>query len=160
MQVFFNDAEGIPRINQKMYHDIKGNNNLQSTFAAVVLETSGKEEYFFNPPSFNSNNAYRTASNAQSQEEIKKDIAKTSSIIENFKIYPNPTNSAITIELENFDKNTSYELVEITGKLLETGKFNSALNTINLSQYNNGIYFLKTNFSNQQTRISKIIVSK
>ena len=46
------------------------------------------------------------------------------------------------------------------GKLLETGKFNSALNTINLLQYNNGIYFLKTNFSNKQTRISKIIVSK
>jgi len=132
LQVFFNDAEGIPRINQKMYHDIKGNNNLPGTFAAVVLEAAGKEEYFFNPPSFNSNNAYRTAGNTQSQEEIKKDIAKTSSITENFKIYPNPTNSAITIELENFDKNTSYELVEITGKLLETGKFNSALNTINL----------------------------
>lgn len=61
----------------------------------------------------------------------------------NIKIYPNPTNDYIIIENTNSTKNLeSYNLTDITGKILKTDKI--YLNQkIDISNFNQGLYFIE-----------------
>ncbi len=62
--------------------------------------------------------------------------------IENLEIYPNPTNSIITIE-GNFATPLNYEVSSILGKRLVTGFLNSNSEQIDLSHLPTNIYFLR-----------------
>lgn len=62
--------------------------------------------------------------------------------IENLEIYPNPTNSFITIE-GNFATPLNYEVTSILGKRLMTGFLNSNSEQIDLSHLPTNIYFLR-----------------
>ncbi len=62
--------------------------------------------------------------------------------IENLDIYPNPTNSIITIE-GNFATPLNYEVSSILGKRLMTGFLNSNSEQIDLSHLPTNIYFLR-----------------
>ncbi len=61
-----------------------------------------------------------------------------------FHIYPNPTNGIFTIETSlNYDLN--YEVFDMTGKLILKGKTSNNSIGIDISEYSQGVYFLKIN---------------
>ena len=70
----------------------------------------------------------------------------------NFKIFPNPTNNLIQIEIENFNGSFEVELYDLSGKLLET---NNNTN-LSLADYPSGVYSLKVNYRDKVKRL-KII---
>ena len=67
-----------------------------------------------------------------------------------FKVFPNPTTGQITIEAKDIKTIT---ILNITGKILETKQINHSVTTIDLSNFPNGIYFIRV-----QTKASSGIV--
>lgn len=57
-------------------------------------------------------------------------------------IYPNPNKGVFTIEMLN-NQEHYFEITDLTGKLVYQGKINNILTTVDLSEYENGIYLLK-----------------
>jgi len=85
---------------------------------------------------------------------------KTTSIVQknNWDIYPNPTTNTLTIEGVS-DEKTKLTLQDNLGKIIferkiATPGFNSE--TINLEQFENGVYFIK--ISNSKEEITKKVV--
>lgn len=74
------------------------------------------------------------------------------------KIYPNPANSVLNIELEN-SQNSSYQLVNILGEVITNGNLNETSNTINTSTLANGVYILKLS-TNSNTHSYKIVIQQ
>ena len=58
--------------------------------------------------------------------------------------YPNPTTDFLTLKVENYDnKNLSYQLFDISGKLLKTEKLTGNEITISMANLVSATYFLK-----------------
>lgn len=57
--------------------------------------------------------------------------------------YPNPTNGIV--QVNNVEPNSPYTLVNIEGKVLSTGQFDSTQGTIDLTNVKEGVYYLKVN---------------
>ena len=70
----------------------------------------------------------------------------------NLKILPNPTNTLIQIEIENYNGSFEAKLYDFNGKILET------TNSTNLSirDYSNGIYILKVAYGDRVEEIKVI----
>lgn len=151
--------------NFSIFKDLKGQETIQGINSAVVLAASGREDYIYNPPNFNiQTDAYRLENN--SVDGVSKSTNKT---IENpktivltkpYKLYPNPSNGLITIEFMDDEKNSNFELLEISGKLLEKKYLNNVVNELDFSKLNNGIYFLRITQSNEKQFVDKIIIAK
>ncbi len=73
-------------------------------------------------------------------------------------IYPNPTNDFVRLKIEN-DKieNLTYQLYDITGKLLENNKVESQEVNIALCNYAATIYCLKVIYNGKELKTFKII---
>jgi len=93
-------------------------------------------------------------------------ISNGISVIENVKIFPNPTAKVINIEFSNTsDLNLSFSILEQTGKLLfetETtdfyiGKNNTA---INLAHLNSGVYLVSIKNRGRSIMTKKLIISR
>ncbi|TAH31219.1 MAG: T9SS C-terminal target domain-containing protein, partial [Cytophagales bacterium] len=73
-------------------------------------------------------------------------------------VYPNPTTSKVKLN-SGFDGDSHIELVDFSGKVLQTFKSNSSETEIDLSAYLDGMYFFKiTNRVGSYT--SKVILDK
>lgn len=72
-----------------------------------------------------------------------------------FKIYPNPTNSFITIETTENIKVEKVEVIDLLGSLMLSEKFNTSL--LNISSLPNGTYFLNI-YSETGQRFSERIL--
>ena len=70
----------------------------------------------------------------------------------NFKIYPNPTNNLIQIEIENYNGSIEAELYDFTGKLLETTNHTN----LRLADYPSGIYSLKITYGDRVEEVKVI----
>ncbi|MFZ4796225.1 MAG: T9SS type A sorting domain-containing protein [Bacteroidia bacterium] len=60
-------------------------------------------------------------------------------------IYPNPANEYVTIEYKGFEKDFSIELLDFSGKLVETKTMNSTISEIDIRKFTKGFYTLKIN---------------
>nr|NQU89977.1 T9SS type A sorting domain-containing protein [Bacteroidota bacterium] len=60
----------------------------------------------------------------------------------NLNIYPNPANEILIIELANFDNDTGIEIMDIRGKLYFESASGYRTNSIDVSGYPKGIYFV------------------
>lgn len=69
-------------------------------------------------------------------------------------IYPNPTSSFVTINCNSSIK--SIELYDVQGRILETSIENSTTSKLDISEKQNGIYFLKINTENG-SKVEKIV---
>ena len=69
-----------------------------------------------------------------------------------FKIYPNPTADFFSID-EHY-KDSDFQIINALGEILMEGKIESKLD---LSQFENGIYFLQLSRNNQITFAEKIV---
>ncbi|CAM4008766.1 MULTISPECIES: LamG-like jellyroll fold domain-containing protein [Flavobacterium] len=76
-------------------------------------------------------------------------------VANNIKIYPNPTNNFVTVEVNNLTS-AKLQVVDIAGKVLMNQSLNTSSNTINVSQLPTGLYLFKVS-SNEGTTISKIV---
>lgn len=65
------------------------------------------------------------------------------------KIYPNPTTGRIKIEIAPFEKNStgSIGVYDMNGRLVLRQEYLSPVNAVDISNVQNGIYFLKLTFS-------------
>lgn len=60
-----------------------------------------------------------------------------------YAVYPNPSTSGVfTLQRLN-DQLMNYEIVDVTGKIVESGVLNKGVHTLNISSAPSGIYFLK-----------------
>jgi hypothetical protein len=71
------------------------------------------------------------------------------------KVFPNPTQSNLTIEFGSNERENTISLIDICGKILFTNHTNLSKLEIDLSEYHNGIYFLKLN----NITIQKLIIN-
>ncbi|NNL16161.1 MAG: T9SS type A sorting domain-containing protein, partial [Flavobacteriaceae bacterium] len=70
----------------------------------------------------------------------------------NYKVYPNPFNQELNIEIKSV-QDTGFKLYTMTGKLVNSGKLNSQINTIDLSSLPPDVYIL--NIENHSIRLIK-----
>jgi hypothetical protein len=73
--------------------------------------------------------------------DIGTSINILSKLDKSIKIYPNPTEEFIVIEWDNDFEFSTYEIIDIHGRLLQNGKINNGQN-IDFSTFNKGIYIL------------------
>ena len=71
---------------------------------------------------------------------------------DNFRVYPNPVNSELTIEMD-LSEEKKYRIYSTTGELVSSGKLNSNHNTIDLSSLPPNVYVL--NINNHSVKIVK-----
>jgi lysyl endopeptidase len=76
-----------------------------------------------------------------------------------FKVYPNPSSGSMTIELAEA-KSGNYQLVDITGKIVQKGNLNSAKQFVHFSQLPKGIYILQVKEANSTKAQSQKIIIK
>ncbi|GAA3619195.1 T9SS type A sorting domain-containing protein [Flavivirga jejuensis] len=68
-------------------------------------------------------------------------------ILNDIKIqfYPNPINDYLNIEIEKEFIDSRFSIFEISGKAIKSGTFENKLNSIDLENISNGVYFLTIN---------------
>jgi hypothetical protein len=76
-------------------------------------------------------------------------------IANNIKMYPNPANNFVTVEVNNLT-NAKLQVLDVTGKVLMNESLNNTTNSVNVQQLPTGLYFFKVT-SNEGTATSKII---
>lgn len=75
-----------------------------------------------------------------------------------FSAYPNPTADLLTLKVENYDnRNLSYQLYDISGKLLKKEKLTENEVTIPMTGFIPAIYFLKVIDNQKEIKTFKII---
>lgn len=73
------------------------------------------------------------------------------------QFYPNPTQGLVNISIkENMRKHVTYEVYNSLGSLIEKGNKNSKTFSIDLSNQNSGVYFVKVNVNNTINTINII----
>jgi len=79
--------------------------------------------------------------------------------IDEFNLYPNPTNGLINIDLGTNDlKNATLKVISLLGKVIYNKRVATQKTTINLNNYNKGIYLVQ--FSNQRGSKAYKIIKK
>jgi len=79
----------------------------------------------------------------------------------NIVIYPNPTDNLLNIKINNISGEFTYILVNTLGQKVNSGKLFNTDNSINISNLDNGIYFMKIeDISTNKYMIEKVIVNK
>ncbi|MBU2950602.1 discoidin domain-containing protein [Tamlana agarivorans] len=69
-----------------------------------------------------------------------------------FKIYPNPVENMVTIQLETTER-ADYEVLSISGQVMRSGVINNGTSVLDLSSLNSGFYLIKvTGASTSQIR--------
>lgn len=103
---------------------------LQTTDVAYARIPNGTGDFGTQTPTFSSNN-----NDANSVNELGQ--------MEAIKVYPNPLESQLTIELENNDIHY-YKIINLAGQTLSSGQLSKS-KTIDTSNWGNGVYFLEVN---------------
>lgn len=91
-----------------------------------------------------------TASTTLNRPDFKKDLG--------FTIYPNPSKSKLNISVPVSNINSKIEVYNILGSRVYQGSLNALNTTINVSQWNSGVYLVRV--SNSKETISKRFVKQ
>lgn len=79
--------------------------------------------------------------------------------IDKIQLYPNPTQNIVNIQLPDLKSKYELEIYTIEGKMVKNLNINSKTESINIDEFQNGIYFFKfinQNLESQVIKISKI----
>lgn len=75
-----------------------------------------------------------------------------------FTVYPNPTINFLTLNLGNADLSTlSFQLYDLSGKLIESRKIVSNTETIRMENLPSALYFLRVTNNSEELKTFKII---
>jgi len=85
--------------------------------------------------------AYRSS---QSDESYESEPIQLSENGFELSIYPNPTQGAFKVDIENFDMLTNYtvQLRSVTGRLIWSQQLENAQSSFDISEFENGMYIL------------------
>lgn len=72
--------------------------------------------------------------------------------------YPNPVNNILTLDVVGVDRLESIGLYNVEGRLIRSINTASYTNQIDATELNNGIYFIKANYTNGETLTERVIV--
>jgi hypothetical protein len=87
-------------------------------------------------------------------------LATSENEFQSVYLYPNPASTTLTIDLkDHYTDNYCYQIFSVTGNLIVNEKSNSSRQSIDLSLFPSGIYFLKIN-SGDDHYIQKLILEK
>ena len=90
------------------------------------------------------------------REDTPVEVAKTST---QYTVYPNPTNSALTLQIDNYNSEATYKgmLMNAMGQVVRSETITASTTVLDLSGFPAGIYFLVINdgTQSQTVRISK-----
>lgn len=76
----------------------------------------------------------------------------------NVSLFPNPTNEYVVLSVEgNNAENLNFQLYDIDGKLLSSGKMISKETSISMKEYASATYFIKVINNNNESKNFKII---
>ena len=99
------------------------------------------------------NNCFATS------EELNYGIVSVLDLTQNqtFKVYPNPAENEITVILDKDFKGSSFQIMDLNGKLIFSGDMKSNVSKIDISGFDSGFYILKvdSDMHSHQTRFSK-----
>jgi uncharacterized delta-60 repeat protein len=73
--------------------------------------------------------------------------------LQEFTVFPNPSQSLFTIKSDGLIESVSYQVIDMTGKVLQQGELNDNQTTLDLSSVQSGLYFL--NAGNTTLRLIK-----
>lgn len=76
------------------------------------------------------------------------------------KLYPNPTTDFITIEVQDIEEGGYYEFRNIIGKQLLSGTLEKAVTTLNIEEYNKGIYLVSIFDATGNRLVTKKVLKK
>ncbi len=87
-------------------------------------------------------------------QAIKIDLSTIVSVHESsnetiLRLYPNPSNDVVNF---NIDVNNNYSILDLTGKVIKAGY---TKNSINISELNTGVYFVKVEGNNKVYKLFK-----
>ena len=75
-----------------------------------------------------------------------------------YSVWPNPATETVHIQMDASDNNScSYQLFDLTGKLLQGGRLTDNNSEIDVRSLATGTYLLKVEDSNHQTHTTKIV---
>lgn len=73
-------------------------------------------------------------------------------------VFPNPAQDNLILKIENYtEKDLDFQLYDINGKILDSGKIVEIMTSINISKYPSSSYFIKIHKGNKELKIFKII---
>lgn len=78
----------------------------------------------------------------------------------NISIYPNPANNFIYINNNNNRNTSTIDIYDVSGKCVLTEKTKQKQHKINISQLNNGVYYVQVIDKKGSTKTKKIVVLK
>jgi photosystem II stability/assembly factor-like uncharacterized protein len=137
------------------------NNNgiLKTIDGGITWNSQFINEYFDDIYFTNNNIGYAVGLNGIFKTENGGNLNIKTSIINDLKVYPNPTANIFFIKInDEFSNNFNFELENILGKRIMNINLKSNENTVDLSNYSNGIYFYKIfNSENETIKTGKII---
>lgn len=99
-------------------------------------------------------------SKTDSSSTVAAGIEDTEFINLKCNVYPNPTSDILTLTIEHFDsenRNLSYRLFDINGKLLERKKLENSNTSISMGNLIPAIYILNVLQGNKSIKTFKII---
>ena len=73
------------------------------------------------------------------------------------RLYPNPVDDLLTLEIQNPAQGTTYRIFDLNGRLIETGNAPSEQTTINMGGFRQGTYVLTINREGQQIQSFRIV---
>lgn len=82
-------------------------------------------------------------------------VSENDLIENNLSIYPNPSRGMFTIETTVEMKNTRFQIVSIDGKILRDEIMNQSKINVDMSDYSNGVYFLRIGNTNKKLILTK-----
>ena len=70
-------------------------------------------------------------------------LSNTTFETNSIKLYPNPVNRVLNVNIDNYLINQPYTIIDNLGRVVLNGKINEVESTINVEQLSKGIYYLK-----------------
>ena len=135
----------------------------QSADAAGGMATGsgGSASYSVGQVSFiniTNSNGYINEGVQQPYEFFTVGIKENNNISLSYSVYPNPTASTVNLKIENENlENLSFQLYDISGKLLINRKITNNETAIQMGSFANANYFLKITDNNKIVQTIKII---
>ncbi len=112
----------------------------------TILRNNADIYFDFNSPIITNETEHKISYQINNLASLEKLKSQKNSL----KLYPNPSNSSITIDLKTFSKNVNYKIYALSGKLLQE-KNNSYGHKISIDIKNleNGIYFIELEYDSK-----------
>ncbi len=82
-------------------------------------------------------------------------LSTTEPLLNDFKLYPNPSNGLVLIESKMALKNV--QAYNLTGQLLYSSQLHDLNTTVDISSFATGTYFFKIQFENNQSATVKVL---